>query len=183
MCVVHLLNDNELRRGFDKNFQSLKIMHSWRVERGEREERNDSEFLVSHMTTKKTLGGMISPRDFISCEMRHVAQDEDLVSYTVATAVEDPEVPPGGEATRGETMFFAIVMTPLGRAEEGSSYRNYRVEYLCQVDLKGWLVDIGGAVTDGSIGALRGFLQHSAEHKELLEIAASRLRTETGAVE
>ena len=151
LSVLRLLNDFAIRKQWDPNCAFLRVVSKWEGEAW------GGDCAVTTMGTNPALGGVISPRDFVSCGITRKAAVSCECSFSCATGFEHSDLPAQKGFTRGQTQFWAMVWVP-DETEKGQ----YTVTYFVQCELNGWLP--GRLVTQGTASVAHSAALRSAAH-------------------
>ena len=146
--VDHLqgVPDIRLREAWDINFAAGAVLQDFPSD-----ELCDGRDIV-YNATKRALGGLVSPRDFITLRVHKQLADGSY--FCVARACEHPSKPPTKEPVRAQTQYFSLCFLP---AEDGS----WLCEYTVQVELNGMLPR--GPIEKGTIDSTKTFLRFVAQ--------------------
>jgi len=136
-----MMDDPEKRKAWDVNLDTMK--HKMPVEM----EHLGGEARVTHVTTKPSLGGMVSPREFVTAVLRRRNHNDDGIYVSCASSVEcEACYPVMSTHVRGSNHIFAIV---LQRAKDDQEEGWWNGEIYFQICVNGWVPS--GPVIDATI--------------------------------
>ena len=147
-----------------KLFDQLALREKWdeNIAVTERVEQLGADGLagdryINRTQTKSALGGLVSPRDFLSYGIERAISADEAAGcqyyFLVSQPCRHPSYPPNDSAIRAQAMHFSLSFV-----REAAHINEWTVEYIVQVELNGWLPR--GPILTGTINSIKSFLRH-----------------------
>ena len=156
-CIAQLMDDLALRSVWDDHIRVAEV-----IEHIGADELAWSR-KINRSGTKAALGGLVSPRDFLSYGIDASAGEGDQTAFfSVSQPTLRDDCPEPSDAIRGEAMHFSLSLVPApdGATTASGEPAGWTCEYVVQVELNGWLPR--GPILSGTIESVRDFLRYLA---------------------